>query len=95
MQQVQLSDLRIIPDTLSIRNMQMSDDEYFSEKYKHFVSNSRLKWIDPTAGGSPKAFKSNPKVKTSSLLIGSAIHELLLQPDEFELAPKIGKPRDV
>ncbi len=92
MQQVQLSDLRIIPDTLSIRNMQMSDDEYFSEKYKHFVSNSRLKWIDPTAGGSPKAFKSNPKVKTSSLLIGSAIHELLLQPDEFELAPKIGKP---
>lgn len=92
MQQIQLSDLRIIPDTLSIRNVQMSDEEYFSEKYKNFVSNSRLKWIDPNAGGGPRIFKSNPKVKTSSLLIGSSIHELLLQPEEFELAPKIGKP---
>ena len=43
MKTIQLSDLRIIPDTLSIRNVKMSDEEYFSDKYKHYISNSRLR----------------------------------------------------
>lgn len=37
-------------------------------------------------------YKNPPRITTQSLSIGSAVHEVLLQPEEFELAPKLGKP---
>ena len=91
-EKVKFSDFRIIPDINSVRREAIDDDTYFSKAYSGYISNSRLKWIDPNDGGTPQLFKSPPKLKTSSLTIGSRIHELLLQPESFELAPKLGKP---
>ena len=89
---VKFSDFKIIPDFNSVRKEDISDEIYFSPAYSGYISNSRLKWIDPKDNGSPALFKNPPKLKTQALSIGSTIHECLLQPEEFELAPKIGKP---
>lgn len=92
MDKVKFSDFKIIPDINSVRKEEIDDDTYFSSKYSGYISNSRLKWINPKEGGNPELFKAPPKLKTSSLNLGSRIHELILQPESFELAPKVGKP---
>ena len=92
MDKVKLKDFKIIPDINSVRKEDISDEVYFSPAYSGYISNSRLKWIDPKDGGDPAKFQNPPKLKTSSLAIGSCVHECLLQPEEFELGPKIGKP---
>ena len=89
---IKFSDFEIVPVSSSVRNVEMDDATYFSNKYSKYISNSRLKWIDPEANGSPQLFKSPPRIVTSSLETGSSVHEILLQPEEFELAPKFNKP---
>ena len=86
------SDFKIVPIMDSIKRLDISDDLYFSRKYQGYISNSRLKYIDPLEEGSPELYKSNPHFTTSSLNIGSAVHECLLQPDSFVLGPKLHKP---
>lgn len=92
MEKIKFKDFRIIPDFNSVHREAISDEEYFSSKYAKCISNSRLKYINPEEEGSPELFKNPPKIKTQSLARGSAVHEVVLQPDEFELVPKIGKP---
>lgn len=92
MEKVKFSDFQIKVDINSVCKKEISDEEYFSPKYGHYISNSRLKNIDPLAGGSPAKYKLNPKISSDSLRIGSTVHECLLQPGEFELAPKIDRP---
>ena len=92
MEKVKFSDFQIKIDINSVCKKEISDEEYFSPKYGHYISNSRLKNIDPLAGGSPTKYKLNPKISSDSLRIGSTVHECLLQPGEFELAPKIDRP---
>lgn len=92
MEKVRLKDFKIVPDITSVRKEEIDDDTYFSDNYSHYISNSGLKWIDPEEGGSPALFKNHPKLSTSSLKIGSAVHECILQPESFELAPKLGNP---
>lgn len=92
MEKVSLKDFRVIPDINSVRKEDISDEIYFSPAYSGYISNSRLKWIDPKASGNPSLFRNPPRLKTGSLAIGSCIHECLLQPEEFELGPKLGKP---
>lgn len=92
MEKIKFSDFKIIPDINSVRKEDIDDNTYFSNAYSGYISNSRLKWIDPNEGGDPQKFKSPPKLKTQSLSTGSYIHELLLQPQSFELIDPIGKP---
>lgn len=92
MEKVKFKDFKIIVDINSARKEDIDDDTYFSPAYEHYISNSGLKWIDPKQEGSPALFKNHPKLKTSSLALGSRVHECVLQPESFELAPKIGKP---
>lgn len=89
---VKFSDFEIIPIMKSVRKEEISDEIYFSNKYSRYISNSRLKYINPAEEGSPQLFKTPPRLSTTSLVNGSAVHECLLQPAEFELAPKLGKP---
>lgn len=94
-EKVKLSDFKIVPDINSVRKEEIDDETYFSSKYAHYISNSRLKWIEPSVNkGDPSIFLKPPVLKTSSLKIGSTVHELLLQPNEFEMAPKLGKPSE-
>lgn len=89
---VRLSDFKIIPLFDSIQRIDMDDETYFSSKYKDYISNSRLKYINPKEDGSPEMYRTPQQVTTSSLTIGSSVHECLLQPESFILGPKMGKP---
>ncbi|MBQ8132332.1 MAG: hypothetical protein IJ193_07570, partial [Bacilli bacterium] len=90
--QVKFSDFKIIPIMDSIKRLDISDELYFSDKYRDYISNSRLKYINPTENGTPGLYKAPPRFTTQSLKIGSALHEMLLQPDSFTLLPKMGRP---
>ncbi len=89
--EIKFSDFKIVPVLDSIKRLDISDDVYF-HKYRDYISNSRLKYIDPTESGTPDLYKNPPSLTTSSLNIGSSVHECLLQPDSFTLAPKMHKP---
>lgn len=90
--QIKFSDFKIIPILSSAKRLKISDEEYFSNKYSDYISNSRLGYINPEQGGSPSKYKAPPHFSTQSLILGSAIHELILQSEEFSLAPKCNKP---
>lgn len=75
----------------SIEKKEMSDLEYFSN-YVDYISNSRLKLINPLENGSPIRYLENESVTTPSLIFGSCIHQLILQPEEFELVYYEHKP---
>ena len=92
MKEINFKDFKVIPILSSIKRIDMSDEEYFSKTYRDYVSNSRLKNINPVEGGSPSLYKNPPHFSTQSLVVGSAVHERLLQPESFELAPKMGRP---
>lgn len=92
MNKIKFSDFEIVPIMKSVHKEEISDAVYFGKKYRNYISNSRLRWIDPSREGTPELYKNPPKLTTQSLQIGSFIHEVLLQPEEFELAPKLGKP---
>ena len=71
---------------------EISDEQYFGSEYTNYISNSRLSLINPEQGGSDEMFLENKHKSSSSLSLGSAVHEMILQPDEFRLAPKCSKP---
>lgn len=87
-----LNEFKIIPIAESAKRLKISDDEYFSPAYGQYISNSRLKYIDPKENGSIGLFRNPPKFTTSSLYTGSCVHQRVLQPEEFSLAEKMNKP---
>lgn len=90
---MELNDIKIIPLLDTLRLQKISDEVYFSEKYRNYVSNSRLGLINPQQDGSPEKFFEGFKMGySSSLEIGSAVHELVLQPDLFVLQENTQKP---
>lgn len=89
---VNLFDFNVIPLYDTIKHAKISDEEYFSNKYKQCISNSRLKLIDIEEGGSPEKYKNGLKSSfNSSFLLGTAVHALTLQPESFTLHPKCEK----
>ena len=91
---MQLSEIKLTPLLDTLQLIKISDAEYFSPKYGECISNSRLGLLNPRQGGSPESFFTGFKDEgfISSLVIGSAVHELVLQNESFELAPALGKP---
>ena len=91
---MQLSEIKLTPLLDTLQLVKISDAEYFSPKYGEYISNSRLGLLNPRQGGSPESFFTGFKDEgfISSLVIGSAVHELVLQNESFELAPALGKP---
>lgn len=78
-------------ETVNIK--ELSDAEYFSSDYSHYVSNSKLKLINPDEGGNPKLFHEGIKSEyNSSFEFGTAVHQLLLQPESFRLSDYPFKP---
>ena len=51
-----LNQIQIIPLLDTLRLQKIDDVEYFSEKYKSYISNSRLSLINPDQDNDPKAF---------------------------------------
>lgn len=73
----------------------IDDSTYFGKTYENYVSNSRLGLINPAQDGSPanyfQGFKSK-KLFSDSLVLGSAVHELILQPDDYAVCEEINRP---
>lgn len=89
---ISLFDFKVIPLYDTIKHAKISDEEYFSSKYKQCISNSKLKLIDTEEGGSPEKYKTGLKSSFNpSFQLGSAVHELVLQSEEFTLHPKCEK----
>ena len=86
--------VKLKPLTETVHIKDISDEVYFSKEYSDYISNSRLKLIDPTDGGTPNKFfegLGNNKLYSDALIFGSAVHELTLQPDSFILT-EIDRP---
>jgi len=90
---MKLDQFKVTPllDTLCLEKI--SDKVYFSEKYSGYISNSRLGYLNPRQDGSPEKFFAGFQDRFSQAFeLGSAVHELVLQPEYFELAEELGKP---
>lgn len=89
-----LNDIVIEPLLDTLRLEKISDQIYFSEKYSGYVSNSRLGLINPRQGGSPKQFFEGFKDTgfSPAFMLGSAVHELVLQKNQFKLSEDLGRP---
>lgn len=86
-------DIKLIPILDSIYYEEMSDERYFSSEFSEYISNSRLSLINPLQDGSPEKYLAGTGSQYSdSLVLGSAVHELILQPEEFEVAEGIERP---
>lgn len=90
-----LDSIEIIPLMDTLRLQKIDDAEYFSEKFSGYISNSRLSLLNPYQDNDPKAFfeglgKHNKY--SDALIFGSAVHELVLQPELFELAFDVNRP---
>lgn len=91
---MELKSIKLTPLLDTLRLQKIDDAIYFSEKYSGYVSNSRLGLLNPQQGGSPEDFFAGFKSigYAPALEMGSAVHELILQSDLFELSEDIGKP---
>lgn len=87
--------VKLIPLLDTIQLIEMSDEEYFSDKWAGYISNSKLALINPDQDGSPQIYKEglskHPKY-SDSLVFGSAVHELVLQPKEFAVVNNVDRP---
>lgn len=87
--------IKLTPILESLRLEDIDDAVYFSEKFSGYISNSRLSLINPEQDGSPEKFfqgLSNNKIYSDSLVFGSAVHELVLQPEAFFLVDSVDRP---
>lgn len=93
MKQINLKDIILLQAEGSVHREKISDELYFSSAYKRFTSNSRLKLINKAQDGSPQQyFEGGFGPKTASLALGTCVHVATLEPEEFHLAPAIGRP---
>ena len=76
----------------SVKRIQMSDEVYFGPEYKDYVSNSKMGLLNPSQGGSPqKFFQGFKPINSTSLVLGSAVHQLTLESEDYALSD-ITKP---
>ena len=90
-----LREIKIIPIFESVRAIDISDNEYFGPNYKKYISNSSLSLINPAQGGSPQIYYEGLSAHqkfSDSLVFGSAVHCLTLQPDDFILVESVNRP---
>ena len=83
-------EIKLTPLIESLKLEKIDDSVYFSEKYKNYISNSRLGLMK---SGGPEAFFAGFKpIYSSSLDLGSAVHEISLQNDLFTICEEVDKP---
>lgn len=83
-------EIKLTPLIESLKLEKIDDSVYFSEKYKNYISNSRLGLMK---SGGPEAFFAGFKpIYSSSLDLGSAVHEITLQSNLFTICKEVDKP---
>lgn len=83
-------EIKLTPLIDSLKLEKIDDSVYFSEKYKNYISNSRLGLMKSEG---PEAFFAGFKpIYSSSLDLGSAVHCSCLQSDLFTICEEVDKP---
>ena len=85
-----ISQIKITPVIDSLKLEDISDDEYFSEKYSGYISNSRLGILKNK--GAKVFFEGIPQEYNPSFQFGTWMHQLFLQPESFELVEGVHPP---
>jgi hypothetical protein len=90
---VNLSNIKLTPLIDSLRLEDISDEIYFSTKFSNYISNSRLSLINPEQDGSPeKFFNGTFNNFSDSLIRGSALHQIVLQPEDYFICGTVNRP---
>ena len=64
----------------SLNLLKISDQDYFGDKYKDYISNSTLKYINPDQGGNPYRYRyENNEFSSGFLDFGSIVHMDILE----------------
>ena len=85
-----LNKFEIIPDYDSVESKEIDDETYFSSEYRNYISNSKLKLINPDEGGSFETYlKGLQSASSTSLSVGTAVHEVILQEESFEISDQL------
>lgn len=85
-----MASIEIIPN--SVRIERMSDERYFSEEFKDYISNSKLSLLNPEEDGSIEKLNAGFKQDySSSYELGSAVHCMVLQENDFYIS-ELRKP---
>lgn len=91
---MKLQEIKLTPLLDTLQLSKITDEVYFSSKYSKYISNSRLGLLNPRQDGTPEKFFEGFKNQgfQSCFMLGSAVHQLVLQPEYFKLADDINKP---
>ena len=83
-------EIKLTPLFDSLKLEKIDDSVYFSKKYSNYISNSRLGLLK---SGGPESFFSGFKpIYSSSLDLGSAVHEMSLQNELLTICEDVDKP---
>lgn len=85
-----IKQIKITPIIDSLKLENISDEEYFSEYKKDYISNSRLGVL--VKDGVEAFFKGIPQVYNPSFETGSLIHTMVLQGNDYEVIDGVFKP---
>jgi hypothetical protein len=82
--------IKVTPLLDSLRLEDISDPEYFGEKYKDYISNSRLGKLK--TDGAEAFFNGLKNEYNPSFETGGLIHTMVLQSEDYEVVDKVFKP---
>lgn len=85
-----LKQVKITPLIDTIRLENIDDEEYFSDKYSSYISNSRLGVLKKE--GVKAFFNGIPQTYNPSFETGSLIHTICLQGDDYKVVEGVFKP---
>ena len=91
---MKLDEIVLTPLMETLRLQKIDDEEYFSQKYSNYISNSRLGLLNPLQEGTPEKFFKGfvDQGFNPSFMFGTLVHTMILQPEYFELAPDLQRP---
>lgn len=85
-----IKQIKITPILESLRLEDISDEIYFRDYRKDYISNSRLGVLKKD--GAKAFFEGIPQTYNPSFTTGTLIHQQLLQPESFEVIGEVFKP---
>jgi len=85
-----IKQIKITPLLETLQLEDVSDEEYFSAKFKNYISNSRLGVLKKD--GAKTFFEGIPQTYNPSFETGSLIHTMVLQPESYEVIEGVFKP---
>jgi hypothetical protein len=87
-----INQIKITPILDSLKLEDISDEEYFSKKYSNYISNSRLGQLKTKGVKAFFEWDTSNQDYNPSFQFGSWLHQLVLQPESFEVIKGVHPP---